>query len=303
MNTRKLVMVFLAIIILIGGTGVVVQPVQAAGCTRYHTVRAGESLSWIGRYYGVSWPHLAQINNIPPPYTIYPGQRICITGTGGTGGVVPPYNPSAYWSYQVTKVVMNTSVSIRTYNFPDNTLFKVEMGRNVGGKGEWRNVGDLDSGGGGTFNAHYNIPAEFAGTPSLVLRLTKVRKDGSMGTYVDRWVTNASTGGGGTGGVYPPYYSGIPTFWIVSVVRNKEVQISTYNFPSGLKFDVFMGPMGTRGTGGIYIGTFDSGAGGVLKKTFPIPPQLFNHYKIAIRTQNLPSGYYSYNWFYNNTTY
>jgi hypothetical protein len=86
-------------------------------------------------------------------------------------------------------------------------------------------------------------------------------------------------------------------------VRDNSVTIQTSNFPPGLNFDVLMGPMGTRGVGGYYVGTLYSGTGGSLSATFPIPAQLYGSYQIAIRTQNMPSGYFSYNWFYNNTAY
>jgi hypothetical protein len=62
-----------------------------------------------------------------------------------------------------------------------------------------------------------------------------------------------------------------------------------------------MGPMGTRGVGGYNMGSFNSGAGGTMTQTFAIPAALYGSYRISIRTQNSPTGYYSYNWFYNNT--
>ena len=61
--------------------------------------------------------------------------------------------------------------------------------------------------------------------------------------------------------------------------------------------------MGTRGINGYVVGTINSGAGGSFDATFKIPAELFGSYQISIRLQ---SGgyypYYSYNWFYNNTT-
>lgn len=42
----------------------------------YHVVKKGETLSSIGWRYGVSVKQLAQWNNISPPYTIYPGQKL-----------------------------------------------------------------------------------------------------------------------------------------------------------------------------------------------------------------------------------
>lgn len=293
---KRVLMVLLALVVLIGGSGLMAQPVQAATCTYYHTVRAGESLSWIGRYYGVNWLYLAQINNIAPPkYIIFPGQVLCIAYGGQN---IAPVTRSA-WSYSVVKVDKDTSVKIRTSNFPSNVMFEVSIGRLAGNKYEWVKVADLDSDIGGTFAKKFDIPPQFAGTSQLIIKVTQSKKNIS----VKRWFSNISTNYG-TGGIYTPAgYSGIPTIWIASVVRNSTVTIQTRNFPPGLKFDVLMGPMGTRGINGYYVGTINSGAGGTLVATFNIPVELMNHSRIAIRTQNLYTGYFSYNWFYNNTTY
>lgn len=295
-QAKQFLMVMLALVIMVGGSGIMAQPAQAATCTYYHTVKAGESLSWIGRYYGVSWIYLAQINHVAPPkYTIYPGQILCIAYD--TGSVAPVTTSS--WSYSVVKVDEDSTVKIRTNNFPSNVLFEVSIGRLSGNTYEWVKVADLDSDIGGSFGKTFDIPPQFSGTSQLILRIKQAKKN----ITVKQWFTNATTNYG-TGGIYlPPGYSVIPTIWIASVVRNTNVTIQSRNFPAGLQFDVFMGPMGTRGVNGYYVGTFDSGAGGSLLATFSIPAELMDHTRIAIRTQNLTTGYFSYNWFYNNTTY
>lgn len=99
----------------------------------------------------------------------------------------------------------------------------------------------------------------------------------------------------------PPPYTGIPTFRIVSVARDASVTIQTNNFPAGVKFDVRMGAMGTQGVGGTLVTTTDSGRGGSFQMTYTIPPALRGSARIAIRLENLPTGYFAYNWFYNNT--
>jgi LysM repeat protein len=291
---KRVLMVILVLVILIGGSGFMAQPAQAASCTNYHTVRAGESLSWIGRYYGVNWLYLAQINQIAPPkYIIFPGQVLCIA----SGGQSVPPAAAQHWNFSVVKVEKDTSVRIRTSNFPSNVLFEVSIGRLSGNKYEWIKVADLDSDKGGAFGKTFDIPAQFAGSSQLLLKVTQSKKNVS----VKRWFSNTKYG---TGGIYtPPGFSGIPTIWIASVVRNSTVTIQTRNFPAGLKFDVLMGPMGTKGVNGYYVGTIDSGAGGSFTATFNIPVELLNHRRIAIRTQNLGSGFFSYNWFYNNTAY
>jgi hypothetical protein len=209
----------------------------------------------------------------------------------------------------VVDVVQNTSVTIRTHNLPSNVLFKVKMGRTQGGVNEWIDLPDLDTDRGGTLKTTFSIPAQFSGTSRLVIRLIQNKKNGKT-FRMDQWFNNipgwSGTGGPGYSGYYG-YYGyyrwGIPTIWISSVVRNSQVTIRTHNFPPNLTFDVLMGPMGTRGVGGYHVGTLHSGGGGTLTATFNIPPGLHNHYRIAIRTQHLGTGYYSYNWFYNNTTY
>jgi hypothetical protein len=298
-KAKRLLMSGLILMLLLAGTGLTFQPAKAAGCAYYHTVSYGQSLSWIGRYYGVNWKTLATNNGIKAPYRIYPGEQICVPGggyTGGYGGYYTgyyyyPYNKG--WSYTVTSVTKDTSVTIRTANMPDNVLFEVSIGRN---KGSLTKVADLDSGKGGRFKATFNIPAQFAGASQLYIRLVQAKK----GTTVDRWFSNYAYTSG-TGGPYYPwyYYGGIPTIWINSVVRNNSVTISTNNFPAGLNFQVLMGPMGTAGVGGYYVTSFNSGAGGSMVLTFSIPPELYGSARIAIRTQNLATGYYSYNWFWN----
>jgi hypothetical protein len=92
----------------------------------------------------------------------------------------------------------------------------------------------------------------------------------------------------------------IPTFTIVSVVRNTSVTIQTANFPPNQTFNVLMGPIGTRGVGGFAAGTVNSGAGGAFSTTLAIPAGMANAAQIAVGLYSA-SGYYSYNWFWNNT--
>jgi hypothetical protein len=63
-----------------------------------------------------------------------------------------------------------------------------------------------------------------------------------------------------------------------------------------------MGRYGTKGIGGIEVAATESGSGGSFTATYQIPYALRGHDRIAIRLQSA-AGYYSYNWFYNNSTY
>lgn len=96
-----------------------------------------------------------------------------------------------------------------------------------------------------------------------------------------------------------PAPSPTPYFFIQSVVRNDKVTIQGYNYPPNTKFNVYMGPVGSQGKGGYFVTSFNSGKGGTITKTFPIPPEMVGAQKIAIRTQG--NVFYAYNWFWNNT--
>lgn len=95
-----------------------------------------------------------------------------------------------------------------------------------------------------------------------------------------------------------PPGSTIPTFIIASVVSDQSVTIRTANFPANQRFDILMGAYGTKGINGTYVTSAQSGNGGSFTATYQIPANLRGADRIAIRLQS-PSGYYSYNWFFN----
>jgi len=106
------------------------------------------------------------------------------------------------------------------------------------------------------------------------------------------------------GSVAPkPQPGKIPTFSIVSVDRDKSVTIRTSDFPANDRFDVLMGPIGSRGIDGKKVESISSGNGGTFTANFKIPASLQGSRQIAIRLQSSTgSGFFAYNWFYNNTT-
>jgi hypothetical protein len=197
-------------------------------------------------------------------------------------------------TFSIVAVVTDTSVTIRTSNFPANQLFTVRMGaygtQAIGGI----IVGTTNSGAGGTFEETYAIPASLAGSYRIAIRM-----DSPGGYFAYNWFYNATVAV--TPGTVVPPISGIPTFKIQAVVKDTTVTILTNNFPPNQTFTVRMGPMGTRAIGGIVVGTTDSGVGGAFSATYNIPAALAGSYQIAIRMDS-PQGYYAYNWFYNNTT-
>lgn len=92
----------------------------------------------------------------------------------------------------------------------------------------------------------------------------------------------------------------IPTISIVSVVTDQTVTIQTHNYPPGQIFTVRMNYMGTAGLGGEVVGSFDSSRGDGTA-TYAIPNFLKGQQQVAIRLDSA-QRYYSFNWFWNNTT-
>ena len=202
-------------------------------------------------------------------------------------------------TFSIVSVVRDKTVTIKTYNFPANDTFKVLMGE-MGTRGvNGIKVATTDSGTGGTFQKTYKIPASLRGSYQIAIRLQSTT---GSGYFAYNWFYNNTSGTGTSPTKTPSGYTGIPTFSIVSVVRDETVTIKTQNLPPDDSFVVTMGAMGTRGINGIKVKTTDSGKGGTKTLTYDIPDSLKGSYQIAIRMQSPSSGYFAYNWFYNNTS-
>ena len=115
-----------------------------------------------------------------------------------------------------------------------------------------------------------------------------IRLESPQGYFSYNWFWN---------NLVEPAPTPIPTISIESVVVDETVTIRTHNFPAGRTFLLLMGHMGTLGINGTPVGTFDSGLGGTMTATFPIPVNLKGLERIAIRAEATP--FYAYNWFDN----
>ena len=204
-------------------------------------------------------------------------------------------NASAIPTFSIVSVVTDSTVTIKTYNFPKDLDFKVTMGvygtRGVGGT----LIKTTNSGAGGTLSLTYDVPAGLKGLDRIAIRL-----DSGIGYYAYNWFWNNTTSTSTTTSTVVSGYSGIPTFSIVSVEADSKVTIKTNNFPKDLDFKVTMGKYGTKGVAGTLVTTTNSGSGGTMTKTYDIPAGLKGLDRIAIRLDS-GIGFYAYNWFWNNT--
>ena len=92
----------------------------------------------------------------------------------------------------------------------------------------------------------------------------------------------------------------VPTITIEEVARNETVTIKGANFPANQAFAVRMGNYGTLGINGALSDTSVSSADGSFTTEVAIPAGVKDFSRIAIRLDG--AGYYSFNWFWNNST-
>jgi len=229
-------------------------------------------------------------------YTWFENQTGGSGGTSGDNGGTETL--TGIPTISILSVDEDKTLTLRTYNFPAGRDFKVLMGK-MGTKGvNGIHVTTVNSESGGSFTKTFEIPDDLKGDYRIAIRLQT--SDGVF--YAYNWFYNNTSSDGSSSDSPASGYTGIPTFSITSVVEDKSVTIKTNNFPAGFDFKVLMGKLGTKGVGGVYVATINSGTGGVLSKTFNIPASLAGEDRIAIRLESASSSFYAYNWFNNNST-
>jgi hypothetical protein len=271
----------------------------AETCTKYHTILKGETLAIIAAQYDTTWSYLAELNDIKDPNLIFAGNKICVATGTATSTPTPTTTPAPVPTFDITAVVVDKTITVKTANFPVGYTFDVLWGP-LGNQGkDGMKSGTLKSGSGGEIIATLDIPAQVQGMKYIAVRMESI----TGGYYSYNWFANTTRGTTPTPPTSPTSPAPvIGTFSIVSVVADKSVTIKTANFPADKTYTVLMGVFGTRGVNGTKAGTIESGKGGELTFTIDIPAQVQDLSIIAIRLESTTGGYYSYNWFYNNTS-
>jgi len=242
----------------------------------------------------------------------YIDDNVFLNHTGGTQPTSTPCDKyKGYPTFSILNVMQDQTVTVRAYNLPPENTFEVYMGlmgtRGVNGI----RVATIQSSCGDFPEYTFAIPAALHGLERIAVRMQSITKP----AYVAfNWFHNntsvvlidlpppPSIAVEQQIPICPVYY-GYPTFSILRVVRDQEVTIQVYNLPTYDRFKVLMGPMWTRGIGGIKVGDFKSECEGMMELTFPVPAALHGSYRISMRFESTTgSRYYAYNWFYNNTT-
>jgi len=208
-----------------------------------------------------------------------------------------------YPTFAITAVARNNYVSVLTEYLPANQDFVVTMGfMGTAGIGGYI-VETINSGAGGQLALTFNIPAALYNQHQISIRMVSIQ----TGYYAYNWFYNYDANVPETS---PPEssppapsttYYGFPTFSIVKVVEDARVKIAGTNFPPNDTFLVRLNWMYTRGIAGTIVETVTTDANGVLSDLkYDIPSYLYIANRIAIRLESPTTGYYAYNWFYNN---
>ena len=91
-RSLRVVLCVMALVLALLPSAVSAAPAEAVavqageGCSSFHTVSYGQTLSGIARWYGVSVHSLQRVNYLPDPNRIYAGQVLCIPLAGGHPG-------------------------------------------------------------------------------------------------------------------------------------------------------------------------------------------------------------------------
>ena len=209
---------------------------------------------------------------------------------------------------EITKVNRNDTVTIKGFRFPEDEEFTVIMNyygtEGVGGIA----VDDFDSGDGGKIKATFDIPVTFKNLDRIAIRLESDSHDYAVYNWFWNfdypvWSDNGKDDDDDDNDVGRPRCGRVPTTTVTSVDRNDTVTIRGYNFTTRDTYTVYMNYYGTLGIGGIEVDSQWVGKDGRFTATYEIPWELRGLDRIAIRLESDNTPFYSYNWFWNNTTW
>lgn len=105
--------------------GPIVAAPPAPAPARHHIVVSGDTLSAIGRRYGLLWRDIAAWNGIVAPYIIRPGQRLTLTPPAATPPVSPPAAPPREWSLRLLSAAAWGRPALHAYKDPASPVAMV----------------------------------------------------------------------------------------------------------------------------------------------------------------------------------
>ena len=238
-------------------------------CKQWHTVQSGEYLSLIANTYDVNWRDIAEINNIESPYTIYSGQKLCISGT------ISETTTSSDVKVYALSVQEDKSVSLKGVNLLPNTGHTIYFSNEKGSEPVRYYVGVVVTDSNGEFKDTYDIPSELVDYPKI--RVTLIDTTGSS-TY--NWFFNADVEGN-TGGQETPELSAV----IDSSKKNRWFIVKVKNLPPNIPCDIYVGK---EGDPNVLVGTIVSPTGGNETLKFNFRLRWIGKSTLDLKVENKP---------------
>lgn len=142
-------------------------------CARYYEVNKNSTLDKIGSAFGFSGEQIAYTNELPKPFTIYVGQRLCIPEKKDKSlpNAYKSINGTVRAAYFVAGLTSDNKVLIHPYSYPVTTVF-IKVRSTGTNPGKWYKVSTLNissSGNGKTYT--YKVPKDLEGRRDLQICL------------------------------------------------------------------------------------------------------------------------------------
>jgi LysM repeat protein len=150
------------------------------GCIGKYEVKTGDTLNKIAEENHIRTDDLAELNAILPPFfTIYVGQKICIPVKSKGANRLPKWGdqPAADFTVKLEK----DRFSIETSNFPKNNAYLVKVaGINPVANRDYLKVATLHTAKGGALSATYPLPKSLKNTSRVWVCLKNTLTDANV---------------------------------------------------------------------------------------------------------------------------
>lgn len=125
------ILLILTLLVSILPVKALASPQKATACKPSYQIRRNDTLSNIGRLYGVNPNQIVLINNMNYPYTIYVGQNICIPTTNQSGAPKLENKQLNAPAVYFTAGRAGDILMIYAYNYPKtNVIVRVQNANN-----------------------------------------------------------------------------------------------------------------------------------------------------------------------------
>jgi LysM repeat protein len=172
--TRSVTLLICLTLVLALVLSVIPQSQAAAVTCKYkHKVVQGETLTYIANLYGTSWDKIAAANNLQPPYTVAPGQVLCIPEGDKNTNATPVSKKGKEPVLQVSSGLSMVLVSVE--NFPKKTSYYVRVSP-AGNKVSYR-LGVFTTNKEGDFTDWFKLPAYVRRSSTMTLCVKNVWTD------------------------------------------------------------------------------------------------------------------------------